>query len=123
MDRDKDNKAGSRLDLRTLEMVGDYAVGEEVDPPDKSEGGIIIPKTGKGEKSIYPYQMVKLIAVGPGARLISGERTVPPFAAGQVVLTHAGAGLKIKWGGRDLIVIGEGDVFAVQNPDVITPGK
>lgn len=76
-------------------------------PKDKSKGGIIIPDTHQ-----EPPVIGKVLAVGSGAILQSGERRPLDVAVGDRVLFSKHAGIEIEVDGEKLLIMGEHDVHA-----------
>ena len=72
------------------------------------KGGIIIPDTAK-EKP----QQGKIVAVGPGQTKDSGERIKPEVKKGDIVLYGKYAGTEVSVGGKDYLILREGDVLAI----------
>ena len=72
------------------------------------KGGIIIPDTAK-EKP----QQGKIVAVGPGQTNDSGERIKPEVKKGDIVLYGKYAGTEVSVGGKDYLILREGDVLAI----------
>ena len=77
-------------------------VGEE-----KTAGGIVLPDTAK-EKP----QRGKVIAVGPGKLLDSGERCPIGVVEGDEVLFGKYAGTEIKVDGEEIKILRESDILA-----------
>lgn len=91
-----------------LVPLGDKIVIERLDAEEKTKGGIILPESAK-EK---PKQG-KVISVGSGKLLDSGERSQLSVKAGDVVLFANYAGTEIKIEGKELLVMSEDDVLAI----------
>ena len=91
-----------------LVPLGDKIVVERLSAEDKTKGGIYLPESAK-EK---PKQG-KIIAVGPGKVLDSGERAVLNVKVGDLVIFTSYAGTEIKHAGRELLIMSESDVMAV----------
>ncbi|MBF0196401.1 MAG: co-chaperone GroES [Planctomycetes bacterium] len=92
----------------SLEPLGDKIVVERLEAQDKTSGGIYLPESAK-EK---PKQG-KVISVGPGKVLDSGERSSMTVKEGELVLFTSYAGTEIKHDGKDLLIMSEDDVMAV----------
>jgi chaperonin GroES len=75
---------------------------------EKTAGGIIIPDTAK-EKP----QEARVIAVGPGKYLESGEIRKPGVKEGDRVLFGKYAGSEVKLHGDEHIILREDDILAV----------
>ena len=74
----------------------------------KSAGGIVIPDTG-AEKPTFG----KVIAVGKGKVLDSGESRAPDVKVGDKILFGKYSGTEVKVEGEELLVTREEDVMAV----------
>ena len=91
-----------------LVPLGDKIVVSRLNAEDKTKGGIYLPEAAK-EK---PKQG-KVLAVGPGKILDSGERSKMTVKKGSVVLFTSYAGTEIKVDGKDVLVMSEDDVLAI----------
>jgi chaperonin GroES len=91
-----------------LEPLGDKIIVQRLEAEDVTKGGIILPESAK-EK---PKQG-KIIAVGPGKTLDSGEKSTLTVKVGDVVLFTSYAGTEIKHEGTELLIMSEEDVLAV----------
>lgn len=87
--------------------LGDRIVVKPLEEEEEQIGGIIIPDTAK-EKP----QEGKVIAVGPGKLLDTGERQAPSVAVGDKVLYGKYSGTEIKYDGDDLLIVREDDILA-----------
>ena len=88
--------------------LNDRLLVARTDSEEMSAGGIIIPDSAK-EK---PLQ-ARVIAVGPGKRLSSGEREPIGVAEGDLVLFGKYSGTEIKLDGEDYLILRGDDVLAV----------
>ena len=75
---------------------------------EKTAGGIIIPDTAK-EKP----RRGKVLSVGEGKRLESGELSKVSVKKGDEVIFASYAGTEIKLDGEELMIMSEDDVLAV----------
>jgi len=91
-----------------LEPLGDKIIVERLEAEEKTKGGIYLPESAK-EK---PKQG-KIIAVGPGKTLDSGEKSSLTVKKGDVVLFTSYAGTEVKHEGKELLIMSEEDVLAV----------
>jgi len=91
-----------------LRPLGDKVVVKRVEAEERTSGGIVLPDTAK-EKP----QRGKVIAVGVGKLLDSGERAKPSVKAGDQVLFTSYAGTEVKVDGQELLVMDESDIMAV----------
>ena len=91
-----------------LKPIGDKIIVEVVDEPQTSIGGIIIPDTAK-EKS----QRGKVIAVGSGRTLDSGQKVALEVKVGDVVVYAKYGGTEFKLGSQELMILSERDIHAI----------
>jgi len=98
-------KAATTPKLRPL---NDKLLVKRVEAESKTKGGIVLPDTAK-EKP----REGKVLAVGDGKRLESGERAPCPVKVGDRVLFTSYAGTEVKLGGDEFLVLEEGDILAV----------
>ncbi|MBU6159850.1 MAG: co-chaperone GroES [Myxococcales bacterium] len=87
--------------------LNDRVLLKRVASEEKSAGGIIIPDTAK-EKP----QEGKIIAVGPG-KLEKGERLALTVKVGDRVLFGKYSGTEVNFGGEELVLLREEEIFAV----------
>jgi chaperonin GroES len=88
--------------------LGDKIVVKRLEAEERTQGGIVLPDTAK-EKP----QRGKVIAVGDGRLLDSGERAKPSVKKGDEVVFTSYAGTEIKVGGEEYLIMGESEVLAV----------
>ena len=86
----------------------DRVVVKRIEAEDKTTGGIIIPDTAK-EKP----QEGEVVAVGPGARDVSGNLVPLDVKAGDRVLFGKWSGTEVRIDGEDLLVMKESDIMGV----------
>ena len=91
-----------------IQPLGDKIVVKRLEAEEKTAGGIVLPETAK-EKP----KEGKVLAVGPGKVLDSGERSKMQVAKGDRVIFSSWAGTEIKVDGDEVLVMGEDDVLAV----------
>jgi chaperonin GroES len=91
-----------------IRPLQDRILVKRVDEESKTSGGIIIPDTAK-EKP----QEGKVVAVGPGKTLESGQVSEPNVKKGDRVLFSKYAGTEITVEGVEHIIIREDDVLAI----------
>ena len=89
--------AGDRIVVRRLNE------GER-----KSIGGIVLPHSGGDGPA-----MGRVISVGPGTMIESGERVVPDFEVGDQVMIPAYVGTEFTMGGEPLLLIRQDEVMGV----------
>lgn len=93
------------MDIRPLH---DRIVVEAAPKEEKSAGGIILPDTAQ-EKP----QRGKVLAVGPGKRLDSGQLAPVDVQVGDHVLYGKYGGTEVSVGGNDYIILRADDILAV----------
>jgi chaperonin GroES len=94
----------AKLAIRPLE---DRVVIQQIEAEEKTAGGIVLPDTAK-EKP----QRGKVLAVGPGKLLDSGERSPIGVVAGDEVLFGKYSGTEIKVDGEEIKILRESDILA-----------
>ena len=92
------------LKIRPLD---DRVVIQQIEAEEKTSGGIVLPDTAK-EKP----QRGKVLAVGPGRLLDSGERAEIGVKAGDEVLFGKYSGSEIKVDGEEIKILRESDILA-----------
>jgi chaperonin GroES len=92
------------LKVRPLE---DRVVIEQIEAEEKTAGGIVLPDTAK-EKP----QRGRVLAVGPGKMLDSGERAEISVKEGDEVLFGKYSGTDIKVEGHEIKILRESDILA-----------
>ncbi len=92
----------------TLKPLGDKVVVEVIDEPQTTASGIVLPDTAK-EKS----QRGKVLAVGSGKVLDSGERVALEVNEGDTVVFAKYGGTEITLDGKELMILSERDIHAV----------
>jgi chaperonin GroES len=95
-------------DHMKLKPLGDKIVVEVIDEPQTTASGIVLPDSAK-EKS----QRGKVIAVGSGKLLDSGERVALEVKEGDTVVFAKYGGTEINLDGQELMILSERDVHAV----------
>ena len=91
-----------------IRPLQDRILVKRVEGEETTSGGIIIPDSAK-EKP----QEGKVVAVGPGKTLDSGEIAKPGVKAGDRILFSKYAGTDVNVAGDEHIIIREDDVLAV----------
>ncbi len=86
----------------------DHILVRRLEEQEKTSGGIIIPDTAK-EKP----QEARVVAVGPGLRLESGEIRPLDVKRGDRVLIGQYAGSEVMLDGEDHLILRESDVLGV----------
>ncbi|MGG3737620.1 co-chaperone GroES [Aeribacillus pallidus] len=91
-----------------LKPLGDRVVIELVESEEKTASGIVLPDTAK-EKP----QEGKVVAVGTGRVLESGERVAPEVSVGDRIIFSKYAGTEVKYQGTEYLILRESDILAV----------
>jgi chaperonin GroES len=91
-----------------LRPLGDRIVIELVESEEKTASGIVLPDSAK-EKP----QEGKVIAVGTGRILESGERVALEVAVGDRIIFSKYGGTEVKFEGNEYLLLRENDVLAV----------
>lgn len=91
-----------------LKPLGDRVVIEQVETEEKTASGIVLPDTAK-EKP----QEGRVVAVGTGRILDSGERVALEVKEGDKVIFSKYAGTELKLDGKEYLILRENDVLAI----------
>ncbi len=91
----------------TLKPLDDRIVVEPLETEETTPGGIVLPDTAK-EKP----QRGRVVAVGPGKLLDSGERAPMAVAVGDEVIFGKYSGTEVEIDGVELKILRESDVLA-----------
>jgi len=91
-----------------VKPLDDRVLVKQSEAEEKTAGGIVLPDTAK-EKP----QRGKVIAVGPGKLLESGQRAKMSLKSGDEIFYGKYAGAEIKIDGKDYVILKESDVLAV----------
>ena len=90
-----------------IKPMDDKVLVEPLEAEKKTTGGILLPDSAK-EKP----QQGKVIAVGPGKLMDSGERAAVCVKKGDVVLYAKYGGTEIERDGKSLLILKESDILA-----------
>ncbi|MEX0717202.1 MAG: co-chaperone GroES [Planctomycetaceae bacterium] len=90
-----------------LKPLDDRVVVRPLEAEEKTAGGIVLPDSAK-EKP----QRGKVVAVGPGRLLESGERCAVSVGVGDEVLFGKYGGTDIEVSGEDVKILRESDILA-----------
>ena len=93
-----------------IKPLGNRVVVEPTEEEQLTASGIVLPETAK-EKP----QRGKVLAVGPGNRLDSGDRQALDVQVDDTVLFAKYGGTEIKVEGRTVLILREDDILAVVN--------
>ncbi|KPJ75197.1 MAG: molecular chaperone GroES [Planctomycetes bacterium SM23_25] len=91
-----------------LKPLGDKVVVKRLEAETTTKGGIVLPDTAK-EKP----KRGKVLAVGPGKTLDSGEVAKPTVKKGDEVIFSSYAGTEIEVDGREMLIMSTDDILAV----------
>ena len=91
-----------------LKPLGDKVVVEVIEVSQTTASGIVLPDTAQ-EKS----QRGKVLAVGSGKVLESGERVALEVAEGDTVVFAKYGGTEVSLEGKELMVLSERDIHAI----------
>jgi len=94
--------------MSKLRPLGDKILIKRVEAESKTKSGIVLPDTAK-EKP----KRGKVLSVGEGKRLDTGERAPVNVKKGDEVIFASYAGTEIKLDGEELMIMSEDDVLAV----------
>src|SRR5690606_16143597 len=103
------SKEGHRMSSTpNIKPLGDRVVVQALEEEETTQGGIILPDTAK-EKP----QQGKVLAVGTGKMLDSGEKVPLEVSVGDTVIFSKYAGTEIKVGGEEYLILSERDILAI----------
>ncbi|MEQ9454769.1 MAG: co-chaperone GroES [Phycisphaeraceae bacterium] len=88
--------------------LGDKILVQRVEAEDKTASGIFLPESAK-EKP----QQAKVIRVGPGKVLDTGDRSTFQVKEGDTILLSKWGGTEIKIDGKEYLVMDESEVLAI----------
>ena len=91
-----------------IKPINDKVLVKRIEAEGKTKGGIILPDNAK-EKP----REGKVVAVGSGKLLKSGERAKAQVQKGDRVIFSSYAGTELKLEGEDYLILGEEDILAV----------
>jgi chaperonin GroES len=91
-----------------LRPLGDRIVIELVESEEKTASGIVLPDSAK-EKP----QEGKVVAVGTGRVLESGERVALEVSVGDRIIFSKYGGTEVKYEGTEYLILRESDILAV----------
>jgi len=91
-----------------LRPINDKIIVERLEAEETTKGGIVIPDTAK-EKP----KEGKVLAVGEGKLLDSGERQALQVRVGDRVLFTSYSGHDVKIAGDEFLILDESDVLAI----------
>jgi chaperonin GroES len=92
-----------------IKPIGDKVVVQAVDAAETSAGGILLPDTAKKRP-----QEGKVIAVGPGRVLDSGQRAPMNVKVGETVIYAKYGGNEVTVEGEDYVILDQEQIYAVK---------
>ncbi len=98
-----------------IRPIRDHVLIRWEEAPEKTTGGLYIPKTAKGS----PTKRAKVLAVGPGRVLESGRRAEPEVKPGDLVLVseyNAAQSNGLNYVDDNVSLTPEADIVAVIEP-------
>jgi chaperonin GroES len=87
--------------------MADRIVVKRIEPEEESTGGIVLPDSAKPKP-----QHGKVLAVGPGRLLGSGERHPLQISVGDTVLFGVHSGSEVQLDDQELLILKEADILA-----------
>ena len=94
--------------MAKLRPLGDKILIKRLEAESKTKSGIVLPDSAK-EKP----RRGKVLSVGEGKRLDTGERAPVSVRKGDEVIFASYAGTEIKLDGEELMIMGEEDILAI----------
>jgi chaperonin GroES len=91
-----------------IRPLADHILAKRIEEQEQTSGGIIIPDTAKEQP-----QEARVIAVGPGQRLESGEIRPLDVQPGDRVLIGKYAGSEVMLDGEEHVILREDDVLGI----------
>ncbi len=91
-----------------LTPLADRVVVKRLEAETKTKGGIVLPDSAK-EKP----KRGKIVAIGVGKRLDSGELVKPSVRVGDEVIFSSYAGTEITVGDEEVLIMTQDDILAV----------
>jgi chaperonin GroES len=91
-----------------VEPIGDKVVVKRLEARATTAGGIVLPDAAQ-----QAPQQGRVLSVGDGVRLASGERVTHQVKEGERVLFPSYAGIDIEVEGEQLLIMSESEILAV----------
>ncbi|NLJ34873.1 MAG: co-chaperone GroES [candidate division WS1 bacterium] len=92
-----------------LQPLNDRVLVKPLDAEEKSAGGIILPQTAQERP-----REGKVVAVGPGRMLDSGDRQAMSVKVDDVIVYTEYGGTEVKVDGEEYLLVDEGSILAVK---------
>jgi chaperonin GroES len=96
--------------MAKLKPLGDKVVVQVVEQEEKTASGIFLPDTAKKKP-----QEGKVIAIGDGRTLDSGEKNALSVKVGDRVLYSKYGGNEVNIDGEDYLILDEDQIYAILN--------
>ena len=96
--------------MAKIKPLGDKVLVQPNTSTEKTAGGIVLPDSAKERP-----QEGKVIAVGPGRTLDSGEKVKISVKEGDTVIYSKYGGTEIKLDGTEYLILDESSLLAVKN--------
>jgi len=96
--------------MSKLRPLADRVIVESVEEDTVTKSGIVLPDTAEKEKP----EKGKVIAVGPGKMLDSGQRAPMSVKVGDVIIFKKYGPDEVKVDGKEILVLEESDIIAVE---------
>ncbi len=97
--------------MQQIRPLRDRVVVKRIDSPEKTSGGIYIPKTANPDRE--QAWEAEVMAVGPGKLLDNGIRVAPQVKVGDRVLVGRYAGNEILSDGDKVVTLYESEILGV----------
>lgn len=94
--------------MAKIKPLGDRVLLKRLEAEEKTTGGIVLPDAAKQK----PKQG-KVVAVGEGKQLDSGEKVACQVKKGDVVLFGAFAGTEVTVEGEEYLLMSEDEILAI----------
>ncbi len=101
-------KTKSTPNTKIIRPLGDRVLVQRVEAEEKTAGGILLPESAK-EKP----KEGKVISIGEGRTLDSGEKSKFSVKKGDRVIFSSYAGTEVKYNGVDYLIMREDDILCV----------
>jgi len=98
----------TKTKIATIRPLGDRVLVQRTEAEEKTAGGILLPDSAK-EKP----KEGKIISIGDGKTLDSGEKSKFSVKKGDRVLFTSYAGTEVKVGGNEYLIMREEDILGV----------
>ena len=95
-------------DMAEIKPLGDKVVVQLVEAEEKSAGGILLPDSAKKKPTEG-----KVVAVGSGRVLETGDRNALTVKVGDKVLFSKYGGNEVTLGGEEFTILDEDQIYAV----------